>query len=898
MKRTDELLKLDICCITQIYAKYFLILVVLGSVLLSMTPVSAITVDGYKSTDEWNESWFYGQETASNYSSDGPFGDRLVIRQGLYEGLYATNLWYDIDPKDDSGVLFSASMASLGESSGYDISRIYAHYDPINDTVYGLIEVYGIPGDLDGDNDVSAVGPGDTEGAAGPAGVGLGDNEYWRLRMIQDGTSTSIKLEDNDWVITGSGLTYDDIEARFTSDQTNSVYEISLSNISQHYTIGPGAVLAMELIAGSSADIPGEDSATVFIQIPLSATIGDYVWSDTDNDGLQNVSESGISGVLVDLVLDDTIISTNTTDVNGLYLFDNLVADCYDIVINSSNFESGGALKGHIASPVNAGTDDTIDSDGIDNSSSVCVNPGDVNLTIDFGYVPLPATIGDYVWSDTDNDGLQNVSESGISGVLIDLVLNGTIISTNTTDANGLYLFGNLVADCYNVTINSSNFESGGALKGHIASPVNAGTDDTIDSDGIDNSSSVCVNPGDVNLTIDFGYVPLPATIGDYVWSDTDNDGLQNVSESGISGVLIDLVLNGTIISTNTTDANGLYLFGNLVADCYNVTINSSNFESGGALKGHIASPADAGTDDTIDSDGIDNSSSVCVDPGDVNLTIDFGYVPLPATIGNYVWEDTDNNSIQNFTEFGIPGVLIDLVLDGTIISNDTTDCSGLYLFENLVADCYDVVINSSNFESGGVLEGRIASIADAGTNDTIDSDGINNASGVCVDPGDVNLTIDFGYYEPCTSDNATIGDYVWADINQNGIQNNDCEPGIPCVVVDLVQDGSIISTTMTDKCGFYMFDIMVGCYSGVECYDVVINSSNFDSGGILFGHTASPHNVGINDEIDSDGINNIASLCVFAGDENPTIDFGYYNPEYFDYIYDSEPCPDCDEDD
>ena len=51
MKRTDELSKFDICCISQIYAKYFLILVVLVSMLLSMTPVSAITVDGYKSTN-------------------------------------------------------------------------------------------------------------------------------------------------------------------------------------------------------------------------------------------------------------------------------------------------------------------------------------------------------------------------------------------------------------------------------------------------------------------------------------------------------------------------------------------------------------------------------------------------------------------------------------------------------------------------------------------------------------------------------------------------------------------------------------------------------------------------------------------------------------------------------
>ena len=49
-------------------------------------------------------------------------------------------------------------------------------------------------------------------------------------------------------------------------------------------------------------------------------------------------------------------------------------------------FDSNNALAGHVASLPNQGTDDAIDSDGIDNASSVCVGPGDENLTIDFGY--------------------------------------------------------------------------------------------------------------------------------------------------------------------------------------------------------------------------------------------------------------------------------------------------------------------------------------------------------------------------------------------------------------------------------------------------------------------------------------------------------------------------------
>jgi hypothetical protein len=308
--------------------KSIILCVALMMILSMPTAMAAITVDGYKQLGEWNEDWAFAQYQATTYIPSGPFGDRLVVRQGLYEGPYATTIWNDIDPKNDSGELFNASMATLGESSGYDIGRIYTHYDLINDTVYGLTEVYGIPGDLDGDGNVSTVGPGDTEGLAGPAGVGLGDNEYWCLRMIKDGTSTSVKLEDNDWTITGNGLTYNDIVARFTSNQSNSVYEISLSNISEHYTIEPGTVLAMELIAGSSADIPGEDSATVFIQLPdpdiriVKYVQGmDGIWYDANTPTTGPVMANG-SAVSWKYVItntgDEPLVLVNVVDDQGV----------------------------------------------------------------------------------------------------------------------------------------------------------------------------------------------------------------------------------------------------------------------------------------------------------------------------------------------------------------------------------------------------------------------------------------------------------------------------------------------------------------------------------------------------------------------------------------------------
>ena len=61
----------------------------------------------------------------------------------------------------------------------------------------------------------------------------------------------------------------------------------------------------------------------------------------------------------------------------------------------------------------------------------------------------------------------------------------------------------------------------------------------------------------------------------------------------------------------------------------------------------------------------------------------------------------------------------------------------------------------------------------------------------------------------------ASLGDFVWEDLNGNGLQDAG-EPGIEDVTVNLLDaDGNVIDTTMTDGDGFYEFtDVAPGTYS------------------------------------------------------------------------------------
>ena len=77
--------------------------------------------------------------------------------------------------------------------------------------------------------------------------------------------------------------------------------------------------------------------------------------------------------------------------------------------------------------------------------------------------------------------------------------------------------------------------------------------------------------------------------------------------------------------------------------------------------------------------------------------------------------------------------------------------------------------------------------LQDQGSDDTLDSDAspLTGKTGNYVLPTNTNNpTVDAGLYQP-----ASIGDFVWNDLNANGVQDSG-EPGIANVPVQLWQPG------------------------------------------------------------------------------------------------------------
>ncbi|QMW00876.1 SdrD B-like domain-containing protein [Spirosoma foliorum] len=500
--------------------------------------------------------------------------------------------------------------------------------------------------------------------------------------------------------------------------------------------------------------------------------IGNRVWIDTNKDGVQDPCEQPLAGVEVDLYKGTTKVASTTTNASGEYYFSRkselttgtwlgsgadttlLPNTAYSIVFGNGQFANnlltvnGADMRLTIVNSTTTNANDQNDSDALVGTvagitapviSLTTGNTGYINHSFDAGfYLPL-ASLGDYVFLDANKDGIQNTGDTPIAGVTVTLYTNGVASATTVTDASGLYSFTGLTPG------NSHSYVVGfTAPVGYTATLANTGSDDTKDSDAdpiTGKTQSVTLAPDENNPTLDAGFYVPSAGLGDYVWLDTDKDGVQEASESGIDGVVVTLYTNGVASATTVTSATGFYSFTGL-------TPGSSNSYVVGftAPAGYTATLANVGGDDSKDSDAdliTGKTQSITLAPGEYNPTLDAGFYLLPAGLGDYVFEDVNKNGQQDAGDQPIPDVTVTLLSSGTVVATTTTNASGFYSFTGLTPS----VPYSVSFTAPAAYT---ATSQNTG-NDATDSDGdpVTGLTGVySLTAGEFNPTVDMGYYK------------------------------------------------------------------------------------------------------------------------------------------------------
>jgi hypothetical protein len=119
-----------------------------------------------------------------------------------------------------------------------------------------------------------------------------------------------------------------------------------------------------------------------------------------------------------------------------------------------------------------------------------------------------------FVWNDANNNGIQDLGETGLANKLVTLS-DGSDTVEAYTDGSGFFYF----FDAYdpNVTTYTLSIETSAIGTTAVASTPNVGSDDTVDSDGMSNGTTSSISFQLTNADYDFGfYIPsaLSSSLG------------------------------------------------------------------------------------------------------------------------------------------------------------------------------------------------------------------------------------------------------------------------------------------------------------------------------------------------------------------------------------------------
>ncbi|MDB6076053.1 MAG: hypothetical protein JWO89_3693, partial [Verrucomicrobiaceae bacterium] len=372
----------------------------------------------------------------------------------------------------------------------------------------------------------------------------------------------------------------------------------------------------------TSTSSPGPTGASGFGEVEdyvvtvatVNMSIGNLIWNDSNNNGIKDTGETGIGGVTVQLfnigadstigTADDAQVGSNVvTGITGAYLFSGVPPGKYYVKVTPP-----------ASYPLTSGTPATTDNN-VDNnndgsqpggagtplySSMITLSPatesitdGDTdantNLTVDFGLF-TGFTVGNLVWYDANNNGIKDASETGISGLTVELVnssgLSFTPAVTTTTNASGAYGFGVYQPGTYRIKVTPNGT--------YPRASSTTGTDNSTDSnnDGTQTGGAGAASvsfaftltaagePGtsgtsNAENTIDFGFTTCPTititptaltagTIGSvYSQSLTATGGTGPYAWGVISGTLPSgLSLSNAGVVSGTPLSTGTFSFG------------------------------------------------------------------------------------------------------------------------------------------------------------------------------------------------------------------------------------------------------------------------------------------------------------------------------------------------
>ncbi|MBQ7486781.1 MAG: hypothetical protein IJT77_04725, partial [Clostridia bacterium] len=245
------------------------------------------------------------------------------------------------------------------------------------------------------------------------------------------------------------------------------------------------------------------------------------------------------------------------------------------------------------------------------------------------------------VWADANVNSKMDAGEAAVQNVYLTLVNSetGSIVGQQSTNQNGAYVFENLRRGTYALEVQLPNdelFTDRGHEAGESCITPTDGNEASSDEFALASGEAIRMNIGSIR----------PGVIGDTVWQDIDNNGLQDYKEPRVRDIPISLWVvhedgSEDEIASLSSDEYGYYHFTGLRPGRYRIQVDESH---------NFTLHYGAGLDE-IDSDILPETGSSDVfllQSGERKLNADIGI--LDATQEQCVFDDTRTTYVQSST--------------------------------------------------------------------------------------------------------------------------------------------------------------------------------------------------------------------------------------------------------
>ncbi len=518
-----------------------------------------------------------------------------------------------------------------------------------------------------------------------------------------------------------------------------------------------------------------------YIGVVLGGEISGRVFNDKNYSGVEDSSDSGMSGITVQLVdTDGAVILETNSNKNGNYTLENVMPGTYTLRYLRKNGYTFTKYR-----PLEAGGNDAVlsSSDEYGETEPFTIIMSEILTDYNAGMVQAASLEGVFFYDEND-DGLMDKTEGGFTEGSVRLVsTDGEIDLTQSVNDDGSYQFSGVPPTDYTLYY---------LLPEHAEMAKVVKDGNTIEHQGLENAVTGLTLKAKKNYKQPLAGAVKLGTFEGYAFMDLNANGALDEGETPVADVSVGLSLTGAPEDavTAVTNADGAFSLTGLRPGEYDLSIQ---LPEGLIFAGNIIQSG-------ITLDRTDAYSAPVLFSTLLRRTSNGIGVVAPAVVQATVWLDENQNGTRDDGEPGVGGLtytLFDEIRQQTVTTITSAE-DGTASFANVRPSTYTVSF---------ALPADSSPVAGVGT--MTETEGKLAESGIVIQSGDIYTAVSSGIVST-----TSLGGTVLADQTGGRVPVENTE-----VRLYKADETQILQTVLTDASGVYRFD---GLWPGSYVIEVV----------------------------------------------------------------------------